>query len=60
MKKYLVTYNRDHDNTTLYHVITGPANATWRELQKIFDPKFYYSNLRFNNLGSEIEFVQGE
>lgn len=51
---YLVTYTREHSYSEEYAMIYTKPNATWRELQEIFDPKYFYSNLRFFPLGKEI------
>lgn len=60
--KYLVSYYYDHDYTDQirYDVFTAESGASWRELQKTFDPQYRYNRLKFYNLGSEIKFVPGE
>ena len=59
LSKYLVSYTHDHDNQICYDVFTAGEGGTWRELQKVFDPRQRYNYLKFYNLGSEIKFVQG-
>ncbi len=55
MCDYLVSYKHAHGPQNLnYYVFKAPANATWRELQVIFDPRYHYNSLKFYGLGSEI------
>ena len=53
---YVVIFNHDHSTKNEQKVFSAPIGSTWRELQEIFDPTYYYNNLRFFPLGTEIKF----
>lgn len=57
MKKYVVEYQYKRDNTRHYQILNFAETQTWRELQNSFDPNYYYNNLKFYNLGSEVPFT---
>jgi len=61
MSDYVVTYDMpSFPYTKRVALFSAPANATWRELQQIFDPTYYYNLLKFYNLGSKINLVEGK
>ncbi len=56
IQQYLMRYFEEYDRgTERYKIVTGPVNATWRELQQMHDPNYQYDYLRFNYLGGELE-----
>lgn len=57
MQQYLMRFYYEHDytKTERFKIVTGPVNATWRELQQMHDPNYQYDYLRFNYLGGELE-----
>ena len=59
--KYIVVYTDGYAMQERSVVIVfNKINASWRELQQHFDPKYRCDNLRFFPLGEEIEFKQGD
>ena len=58
MTKYLVQFTKYKDDTLYYKVITGEANATWNDLQRISDPFYLHGNFRFFPMGNEIKMIE--
>jgi hypothetical protein len=57
MFRYIVEYQYERDNTRHYKMLRFGQAQTWRELQNHFDPNYYYNNLKFFALGSEVPFT---
>jgi hypothetical protein len=58
LTKYVVSYETDYNTTVYYQVFECHVNATWRELQQKFDPKYRFNFLKFYCLGSEIQLTK--
>jgi hypothetical protein len=51
---YVVSYTDDTNGFKYVKILDYPDGMQWRELQQKFDPKYFYSNLKFYLLGCEI------
>jgi len=58
--KYIAQYTEDYSSTVRYSLLEAHSNATWRELQQLFDRKFFYNNLVFFKVQEELKFKQGD
>jgi len=58
--KYLAQYTDDYSSSLRYSTVEAPVGSTWRELQKIIDPRYFYNNLRFYPFGNEVVRAIGE
>jgi len=58
--KYIVQYSEDYSNTVRYSLLEAHSNATWRELQQLFDRNFFYNNLVFFKVQEELKYKQGD
>lgn len=50
---YFMEYTLGFANAKYYSKIEAPPGCSWRELQKRFDPKYQFNNLKFYS-GKEI------
>lgn len=56
MIKYVVEFETDYgEGVKVYRVFQAKPGLSWRDLQVIFDPTYYYNYLKFFSLGSEIK-----
>ena len=58
--KYLVQYTEDYSSTLRYSTVEAPMGSNWRDLQEIFDPRYFYNNLKFYPVGNEVVIAIGE
>lgn len=58
--KYVIEYTDDFTRQKRNCIVEHTVGATWREIQKKFDPNYHWSNVRIFLLGEEIKLKEGE